>query len=57
MSNIGARDAVLGAIGALRVGALAYGAAVGNVLALVAGTYAAAVVLIVWLGGRRRRRR
>jgi len=57
MSNIGAREAVLGAFGAVSVGALAYGAAVGNVWALVAGTYAAAVVLIVWLGGRRRRRR
>ena len=57
MSSIGAREAVLGAFGAVSVGALAYGAAVGNVWALVAGTYAAAVVLIVWLGGRRRRRR
>jgi O-antigen/teichoic acid export membrane protein len=57
MSDIGVRVAVLGAIGALSVGALAYGAAVGNVWALVAGTYVAAVVLIIWLGGRRRRRR
>ena len=57
MSSIGAREAFLGALGALSVGALAYGAAVGNVWALLAGTYAAAVVLIVWLGGRRRRRR
>jgi O-antigen/teichoic acid export membrane protein len=57
MSSIEVREAVLGTFGVLSVGALAYGAAIGNVWALVAGTYAAAVVLIVWLGGRRRRRR
>ena len=57
MSSIEVREAVLGTFGVLSVGALAYGAAIGNVWALVAGTYAAAVVLIVWLCGRRRRRR
>jgi len=57
MSSIGVREAFLGGLGALSVGALAYGAAVGNVWALVAGTYVAAIVLIVWLGNRRRRRR
>ena len=57
MNSIGVREAFLGGPGALSVGALAYGAAVGNVWALVAGTYAAGVVLIVWLGNRRRRRR
>ena len=57
MRGIGAREALLGGLGALSVGALAYGAAAGNTWVLVAGTYAAAVVLIVWLGGRRRRRR
>ncbi len=56
MSSIGVREAFLGGLGALSVGALAYGAGVGNVWALVAGTYAAAIVLIVWLGQRRRRR-
>jgi hypothetical protein len=56
MSSIGVREAFLDGLGALSVGALAYGAAVGNVWGLVAGTYAAGVVLVVWLGGRRRRR-
>jgi len=57
MSSIGVRVAFLGALGVLSVGALAYGAAAGNVWALVVGTYAAAIVIIVWLGGRRRRQR
>jgi predicted Abi (CAAX) family protease len=57
MSSIGVRVAFLGALGVLSVGALAYGAAAGNVWALVVGTYAAAIVVIVWLGGRRRRQR
>jgi len=56
MRSIGTREALLGGLGVLSVGALAYGAAAGNAWVLVAGTYAAAVVLIVWLGGRRRRR-
>jgi O-antigen/teichoic acid export membrane protein len=57
MNSIGAREALLGTVGALSVAALAYGAAVGNVWALIVGTYVAAVVLIVWYAGRRRRRR
>jgi hypothetical protein len=57
MSNFGAREALLAVAGALSVIALAYGAAAGNTWVLVAGTYAAGVVLIIWLGARRRRRR
>jgi len=57
MSSIGLREVFLGGLGALSVGALAYGAAAGNTWVLVAGTYAAGVVLILWLGARRRRRR
>jgi hypothetical protein len=57
MSSIGIREVVLGGLGALSVGALAYGAAAGNTWVLVAGTYAAGVVVIVWLGARTRRRR
>jgi O-antigen/teichoic acid export membrane protein len=57
MRSIGLREALLGGLGALSVVALAYGAVAGDTWVLVAGTYAAGIVLIVWLGGRRRRRR
>jgi O-antigen/teichoic acid export membrane protein len=57
MNSIGVREAFLGGVGALSVAALAYGAAAGNAWALVAGTYVAGVVLIIWVSGRRRRRR
>jgi hypothetical protein len=57
MRSIGLREALLGGLGALSVAAVAYGAAAGDTWVLVAGTYAAGLVLIVWLGVRRRRRR
>lgn len=57
MRSIGLREALLAGLGALSVAALGYGAVAGDTWVLVAGTYAAAVVLIVWLGARRRRRR
>ena len=37
MSSIGLREVFLGGLGALSVGALAYGAAAGNTWVLVAG--------------------
>jgi len=57
MRSIGAREALLGRLGALSVVAVAYGAVAGDTWVLVAGTYAAGIVLIVWLGARRRCRR
>ena len=36
----------------MTLAALAYGSVVGNVWALMGATYAAAVLLIVWLGAR-----
>ena len=57
MGNFGIREALLALVGALSVVALAYGAAAGNTWVLVAGTYAAGVVIIVWLGARRRGQR
>jgi len=54
MREVGGREALLAMLGAMTLAALVYGSVVGNVWALMVATYVAAVLLIVWLGARRR---